>query len=80
LRATFKDSSVLKSREIDLTAFSSKRAFLFEVKTSTAPQHIYTAIGQLIAHAAIVENHAKRLPLTKVIVLPANPASGSFSC
>jgi hypothetical protein len=73
LRATFKDSSVLKSREIDLTAITSKRAFLFEVKTSTTPQHIYTAIGQLIAHAAIVENHAKGLPLTKVIVLPANP-------
>jgi hypothetical protein len=75
LRSAFKSApQVLKSREIDLTVITSKRAFLFEAKTSATSQHIYTAIGQLTAHAPVVAKYAKRLPLAKVIVLPVKPS------
>jgi len=74
LRKQFRRSlEVLKSREVDLTVITPKRALLFEVKTSGTPQNIYTAIGQLTAHAPIVAKHAKSVPLTKVIVLPERP-------
>jgi hypothetical protein len=75
LRVAFENArQVLKSREIDLTVITSKRAFLFEAKTSATPQDIYTAIGQLTAHAPVVAKYTKRLPLTKVIVLPEKPS------
>jgi hypothetical protein len=74
LRAAFRNErQVLKSREVDLTVITSDRAYLFEAKTSTTSQHIYTAIGQLTSHTPVVAKHAKPLPVTKVIVLPGRP-------
>jgi hypothetical protein len=64
---------ILKSREIDLTVITERCAFLFEVKTGTTPQYIYTAIGQLTVHAPAVAKHAGGVPVVKVIVLPAQP-------
>lgn len=75
LRSAFESApQALKSREIDLTVITSKRAFLFEAKTSATSQHICTAIGQLTAHAPVVAKYAKHLPVTKVIVLPEKPS------
>jgi hypothetical protein len=64
------NNEIYKTREIDLIAFTDKKAFLFEVKTSTYNQSIYTAIGQLIVHAPVVAKHAGRRELERVIVLP----------
>ena len=74
LRAAFDNTLALKSREVDLVVITSRRAILFEAKTSSSPQHIYTAIGQLTAHGPIVAKYANGLPLTKVIVLPEKPS------
>jgi hypothetical protein len=75
LRAEYESApQVLKSREVDLTVLTSKAALLFEAKTSATPQDIYTAIGQLTAHAPVVAGYAKRQPVAKVIVLPEEPS------
>jgi hypothetical protein len=75
LRDVFDGSSeVLKSREIDLIVVTKTRAFLFEVKTSSSTQSVYTAIGQLTVHRPIVARYVRRgIPLVRVIVLPQRP-------
>ncbi len=64
---------VLKSQAIDLTIVTRNCLYLFEVKTSSAPQSIYTAIGQIVAHRPTVSAIAAKKPLVSVIVLPAPP-------
>jgi hypothetical protein len=64
----------LKSQAIDLTVITGKRVFLFEVKTSANPQSVYTAIGQLTAHAPVVAKYAPKASLVRVMVLPERPA------
>ncbi|MBI4949855.1 MAG: hypothetical protein HY955_06890 [Deltaproteobacteria bacterium] len=68
------NSKVFKTREIDLIAFTDKKAFVFEVKTSTDNQAIYTAIGQLTVHAPAVAKHVNGKPLKRIIVLPEKPS------
>ncbi|WP_423378483.1 hypothetical protein [Burkholderia sp. LMG 32019] len=63
---------VLKSREIDLVVEKKKHALLFEVKTSTDTQSIYTAIGQLSIHASPTRQFTGK-PVARVIVLPEHP-------
>lgn len=69
----------LKTREIDLVALTSKKAFVFEVKTSANTQSIYTAIGQLLVHSPVVARYAPQLTLEKVIVVPEKPTDRLFS-
>ena len=71
--AIVNSAEVLKTREIDLVAITSDKAFIFEVKTSSNTQSIYTAVGQLMILAPIVTKHFDNLPLEKVIVLPEKP-------
>lgn len=52
---------------------ASNRIYLFEVKTSSEPQDVYTAIGQLAAHAPTVAQYAPEKTIIRVIVLPALP-------
>jgi len=73
LRDAFGSAETLKSQEIDLTVVTHDRVLLFEVKTSANRQSVYTAIGQLTAHAPIVARYAPRIPLVKVMVLPELP-------
>jgi hypothetical protein len=74
IRDTFgKAAEMLKSQAIDLTVVLPKCVYLFEIKTSSTPQHIYTAIGQLTAHAPVVARYAPDRKLVRVIVLPQLP-------
>ena len=66
-------AETLKNQAIDLTVVASNRIYLFEVKTSSQPQDVYTAIGQLAAHAPTVAQYAPEKTLIRVIVLPALP-------
>lgn len=63
----------LNSVEIDLVAISSKKAFLFEVKTSASTQSVYTAIGQLSVHQPMVSQLYPKSAVRKVMVLPEKP-------
>ncbi|MGA2086337.1 MAG: hypothetical protein ABSG60_12545 [Terracidiphilus sp.] len=63
----------LKSQAIDLTVILGKQVYLFEVKTSSDPQSIYTALGQLTAHAPIVAEYAPGKDLVRVMVVPELP-------
>lgn len=75
IRDGFDGCKVLKSVAIDLTVVTSRRAFLFEAKTSTDTQSIYTAIGQLAVHGHQIAAIATSVPIVKVIVLPELPSS-----
>jgi hypothetical protein len=66
-------AETLKSQAVDLTVITGKRVYLFEVKTSSNPQSIYTAIGQLAAHAPAVADYAPGRLLIRVMVLPEPP-------
>ena len=70
----FKDATdILKSQAIDLTVILGKNAYLFEVKTSSDSQSVYTALGQLSAHAPVVAEFAPHKTVVKVMVLPGPP-------
>jgi hypothetical protein len=74
IRDAYDDSAeILKSQAIDLTVIMSNRVYLFEVKTSSDPQSIYTAIGQLTAHAPVIADYAPRKTLVRVMVVPEQP-------
>jgi hypothetical protein len=61
-----------KSRAIDLAVEQKKRTLLFEVKTSSDTQSIYTAIGQLSVHASPTKQFIGK-PIIQVIVMPEHP-------
>jgi hypothetical protein len=61
-----------KSREIDLAVEQSKRTLLFEVKTSSDPQSLYTAIGQLSIHTSPTSQCTNK-PVLQVLVVPEQP-------
>jgi len=74
IRDAFNDASeILKSQAIDLTVISGKNVYLFEVKSSSDPQSVYTALGQLTAHSPVVAECAPNKTLVKVMVLPGPP-------
>jgi hypothetical protein len=62
---------IQKSREVDLVAQWRRHTYLFEVKTSTVPQAIYTAVGQLFVHTQALAN--RDMKVKPVIVLPGEP-------
>jgi hypothetical protein len=66
-------TETLKSQAIDLTVILGERVYLFEVKTSPETQSVYTAIGQLAAHAPTVADYAPGKTLVKVMVVPDLP-------
>jgi len=71
--------AIHKSREIDLIIWLIlKRAFVFEVKTSTDTQSIYTAVGQLTVHAPTITRYLPGVRLHKVLVLPELPSKDVF--
>lgn len=69
---------ILKNRFIDLGLVKNKEPqAIFEVKTGTTRQMIYTAVGQLMLHA-----HTTKVNPNKYFVAPANiirKLSGTFS-
>jgi hypothetical protein len=74
IRDAFNDATeTLKSQAIDITVVLAKRIYLFEVKTSSDPQSVYTAIGQLTAHAPVVAEYAPGKDLVRVMVVPELP-------
>ncbi len=62
-----------KNQAIDLIVLEGKQNYLFEVKTSSELQSIYTAIGQLTVHALVVAKCAPSMDLVKVMVVPELP-------
>jgi hypothetical protein len=75
LRDFFADNHVIKKTgAIDLIVDANEQVFLFEVKTASDPQSIYTAIGQLVVHSSGLAKVVQDKPIIKVIVLPALPA------
>jgi hypothetical protein len=76
LRDSFLDAvEFLKSREIDLIVRTRKKVLIFEVKTSTHPQYVYTAIGQITVHTPSIRQFIPDVAIERVIVLPGKPAA-----
>lgn len=74
LKDAFEVAHCSKNREIDLViALKHRKVFLFEAKTASDTQSIYTAVGQLAVHAPRVAKHFSKMKLEKVIVLPEAP-------
>jgi hypothetical protein len=65
----------LNSVEIDLIAEGKKRVALFEVKTSSSTQSIYTAIGQLTVHRANIQELFPSKPIDQFLITPEPPMS-----
>lgn len=65
-------AETLKSTAVDLVVNQKRSAILFEVKTNSGTQNIYTAVGQLTVHAGKVADFTKK-NVTKVLVVPENP-------
>jgi hypothetical protein len=61
---------VYKSKLVDLALVSKNSAHLFEIKTSTDPTSIYTAIGQLSIHGIALANQFAGKQIHKVLVVP----------
>jgi len=66
-------TETLKNQAIDLLVMGCKQNYLFEVKTSSELQSIYTAIGQLAVHALVVAKCAPSMDIVKVMVVPERP-------
>ncbi|WP_430227699.1 hypothetical protein [Paraburkholderia tropica] len=66
------NGNVYKSRAVDLVVEQKSRALLFEVKTSSDTQSIYTAIGQLFIHVFPAKEKLNK-PVVQVLVVPEQP-------
>ena len=64
---------ILKSRVVDLVAYKGRQSIIFEVKTSSNTQDVYTAVGQISFHSAAVARFLGCSSLKRVVVLPENP-------
>ena len=73
LAKLFSGATCLKSGFVDLAAITRTKALIFEVKTSSKSQSVYTAVGQLLMHAPLIQKHAKGFSVRKVAVLPEDP-------
>lgn len=63
----------INTREMDLIGISDRMACLFEVKSATNTQSMYTAIGQLLVHDSSAKRICRGVNLKRVVVLPKNP-------
>lgn len=70
--------AVKNSGFVDLAFTSGSAIDLFEVKTSTRLQALYTSIGQLVVHGVAVEREA-RLPTRRYLVVPGMPREDVLS-
>ena len=61
---------VLKFQAIDLALISHTQVKLFEIKTSIDSQSIYTAIGQLYMHGAVLQREYPEKKLARCLVIP----------
>lgn len=74
LRDNFKDKGELyKSQTIDLVVETKNQVIVFEVKTGTNTQSIYTAVGQLYVHGAALARKFPKKEVIRYLVLPINP-------
>ncbi|WP_288408858.1 hypothetical protein [uncultured Herbaspirillum sp.] len=64
----------LKSGPVDLATITDSTGLIFEVKTASNTQSIYTAIGQLMVHEPSIRRHCKGMKVRKVVVLPQMPS------
>jgi len=59
-----------KSKEIDLLVIRDSSVLLFEVKTNTSSQSIYTGIGQLLLHGQALKGLYKNTKIVPYLVIP----------
>lgn len=64
-----------KSVAMDLVVETEKKVFLYEVKTSSDSQSIYTGIGQLYFHAAALKKIFQGKEIVRHLVIPVEPAT-----
>lgn len=68
----FLSAETLKSTAVDLVVNGKTSSILFEVKTNSGTQNIYTAVGQLTVHMPKVAEFTKKI-VSKVLVIPEKP-------
>jgi hypothetical protein len=73
LAKLFKDAICFKNTFVDLATITQTKAVIFEVKTSSKPQSVYTAVGQLLMHVPLIKKEAAGFPVLKIAVLPEEP-------
>lgn len=66
-----------KNQPVDLAAWRNKELLIFEVKTSTSAQSIYTGLGQLLIHGDL--HRPVQGTVSRVLVLPALPDESTES-
>lgn len=64
---------IKKSGAIDLAVIKPNQIWLFEVKTGANTQSIYTGIGQLYIHGAVLSRKFAGKKIKKYLVIPASP-------
>jgi hypothetical protein len=69
----FKDATCFKHTFVDLATITRTKAIIFEVKTNSKPQSVYTAVGQLLMHVPLIHKKAIGFPVLKIAVLPEEP-------
>lgn len=66
-----------KSVAMDLVVETDKEVFLYEVKTGSDSQSIYTGIGQLYFHAAALARKFRDKKVVRHLVIPFAPAAAN---
>lgn len=66
-----------KSVAMDLVVETDKEVFLYEVKTGSDSQSIYTGIGQLYFHAAALTRKFQGKKVVRHLVIPFAPAAAN---
>ncbi|TLS68645.1 hypothetical protein FEF65_02765 [Mariprofundus erugo] len=69
--------TVYKSQAIDLAVETEKEVLLYEVKTGSDSQSIYTGIGQLYFHAAALTRKFRGKKVIRHLVIPYAPAAAN---
>lgn len=64
-----------KSNLLDLALDMGDRISIFEVKTNASTQSVYTGLGQLFAHGALVKKEFPEKKMTRCLVMPARSLS-----